>query len=343
MRNLQVRSKRIVIATGLTLSVLIGNATYAHEKTRASAPNPQAKAHYNAGVAAAQKREWDKACEEFDKAFKIEPNPQIAANLGHAESKAGRMRSAAEHLDYFLRNDKKATKAAHAEIEEFLDQAKKHIVTVEINVDQAGAQILVAGVEKGISPLNKPLFLEAGEYTFEVRKAGMKAEKRMRVFEKGDKSTITINMVADPAASAQLPINQRGQRAQMSSLKHPIFFTSMGVGIVGLGLALGFSSATFVKYQSAKALFLDKKSTTPDGEPVCPTTVKLDPGCEALNNARTARNAYLGVAFVGYGLIAAGGIGMLAWSLTHSRSSSAKHARINFNASPNAIYISGEF
>lgn len=240
MKKFQSLTWTVLIAGGLALSVVPGTVAHAQEKTgeakAAPEPNPQAEAHYNAGVAAAQKREWEKACEEFALAFKIESNPQIAANLGHAELKAGRMRSAAEHLDYFLRNDREATPAAKAEIEELLKQAQKHIVTVEINMDQAGAEVLVEGALKGVSPLNKPIFLERGEYTFEVRKSGWKAEKQTRIFERGEKPTITMNMVAD--AGANVGPKRGTDKGQEPAWRTPLTVAFAGLAAVSIGTGM---------------------------------------------------------------------------------------------------------
>lgn len=236
---------RTLFALGLTFSV-VGGERSAEADQSAAAPDPAVEAHYNAGVAIAKKavtqRDWENACEEFKKAFDLEKNPQIAANFGHAELKAGRWRSAAEHLEFFLREEKDASDGARKEIEALLKDAQKNIVTITIEVDQVGAEVWIDGKQRGISPLGYPIFLEENSHEFEVRKAGMRADKQSDVFKRGEGRTIKFKMVVDPMASV-------GPTKKVDKGKEPKWRTGLTVGFsIFAAVGIGAGVITGIKY-----------------------------------------------------------------------------------------------
>lgn len=274
---------RTLLALGLALSV-VGAEPRAEANQSAAAPNPAVEAHYNAGVAAAKKatskQDWEKACEEFTQAYALEKNPQIAANLGNAELKAGRMRLAAEHLDYFLQQDKEASKEAKKEIEHLLEQAKKHIVTVKINVNQVGAKIVIDNVERGMSPLEGPIYLEENEHTFEVRKAGMKAEKQAHVFKKGDKREIRFEMVADVGGT--LAPRKGADKGKEPAWRTGLTVAAGVVGFVGVG---GGITLIGLGHDRAQSSFDELKLLKSSGPTIDPATGKPMPVCDYTRHA----------------------------------------------------------
>jgi tetratricopeptide (TPR) repeat protein len=72
-----------------------------------AAASPQAKAHRDAGHAAFEIAEYDRAIEEFKAAYELEPDPRLFYNLGLAHLKRFELKSARPDLvqsrDYFKR------------------------------------------------------------------------------------------------------------------------------------------------------------------------------------------------------------------------------------------------
>lgn len=170
----------------------------------ASDPAAEVKKRFERGLAAASAKNWKKAAEEFGKAYELKPMPQIAGNLGEAELNLGRYRDAAEHLEKFLREDSGATEAERKAAKEWLEQAKKKIVTFEITVALPGADVLVDGKVVGKSPLPmKEVYVEPGKRTVEAR-AGDATDAQTDTFEAGWKRVIKLVPMkpAEPVASA---------------------------------------------------------------------------------------------------------------------------------------------
>lgn len=194
----------------MVLSVLVGAAGASGQPAPkgggaapAAAPDPTAevKKRFESGLAAASAKNWKKAAEEFGKAYELKPLPQIAGNLGEAELNLGRYRDAAEHLEKFLREDSGATPAEKKAAKDWLDQAKRKIVTFEITVAVPGADVLVDGKVVGKSPLPmKGVYVEPGKHTVEAR-AGEATDEKTDTYEAGWTRVIKL-VPMGPAATA---------------------------------------------------------------------------------------------------------------------------------------------
>ena len=86
---------------------------------------------------------------------------------------------AAGHLAFAVRTaqvDLVARGAAVRDLDRIrkgLDQAKKQVVTLEINVQPPGSRVLVDAKPAGTSPLEDPIFVSPGPHRVEARGAGM--------------------------------------------------------------------------------------------------------------------------------------------------------------------------
>lgn len=131
---------------------------------------------YEAGLAAANRKDWKTAAEKFAKAYSLEPLPQIAGNLSEAELKLGRYRDAAEHADAFIRLDKGAPASEKKLAQGWLDEAKKKIVTLKITVVDKGVEVLIDGKPVGMSPLPPEVYVDPGKHTVEARSGSVRDE-----------------------------------------------------------------------------------------------------------------------------------------------------------------------
>lgn len=160
---------------------------------------------YEAGLAAANRKDWKTAAEKFAKAYSLEPLPQIAGNLSEAELKLGRYRDAAEHADAFIRLDKGAPASEKKLAQGWLDEAKKKIVTLKITVVDKGAEVLIDGKPVGTSPLPPEVYVDPGKHTVEAR-SGSARDEVTDTYEAGWTRVIKLvpkgAPVAGPTATA---------------------------------------------------------------------------------------------------------------------------------------------
>jgi hypothetical protein len=238
-------------------------------------PAPQIDAEveklYNEGVAAAAELQWEKARQRFAEAFALDPRPQIAANLGNAELELGKMRDAAEHLDYFLREDKDAEAEARAEVKALFATAALSIVTVDLSVDHDGADLFVNHSHVGKSPLTKRLFLEPDSYIFEAKKDGLKPGSQALDLSRG--TSVGVKLVMGEAKSGTvLPNGQMKTTPKGKDWRLPLTIGAGGLALVGIGFGIGLN---VVAKNNADASMQgldelkDQSQTTGAKTPVC--------------------------------------------------------------------------
>ena len=121
-------------------------------------------------LAALKKDDRVKAYLGFRELWKAAPSFDVAVLLGQTELLIEKYRDAAEHLALAVR-DMPATEPQKSQdaIRAALDQAKRRVATLQINVDQPGAEILLDGRTVGKSPLEVDTFVEPGVHTIVVK------------------------------------------------------------------------------------------------------------------------------------------------------------------------------
>jgi hypothetical protein len=148
----------------------------------------KARALYEEGRALATKQKWPEAYASYFAAWSLLRHYQIASNLGNAELKLGKYRDAAEHLWFAISEQTKTGEDASvvAGDRKLLEEALRHVGRIDVTVSVEGAEVLLGDTLLGTSPLDAPLFVEAGTFTVHARKAGLVAAKVEMVIGKGE-------------------------------------------------------------------------------------------------------------------------------------------------------------
>ena len=115
--------KRLLATTALG-SILLISAVSFGDTTKRETPTAREERLYNEGTSAARAGRWAEARDRFREAFAIQSRPQIAGLLGKAELELGENQSAAEHLSFFLREEKGISAEDRKRAEELLAAAK---------------------------------------------------------------------------------------------------------------------------------------------------------------------------------------------------------------------------
>ncbi|MDC3960487.1 PEGA domain-containing protein [Polyangium jinanense] len=268
------------------------------------AVNPQVKQLYDVGIKAAEKGQWEKARASFEEAFKLDPRPKIAVNLGNAELELGRYRDAAEHLEYFLRNDTSGNAAARQPVQQLLDKATAQIGTLRVTVDVKGAEVLVDGRSVGQAPVERPIFVEPGSYTIEARSPEKTPVSQKVALAAGAKLDVDLKLVPACVEGPKKVIEEE------QPWKKPSLYGAVGLAVVGLGVGIGFSVAAAMKsgeYEDEIAYLRERTLTT---EKICPGGV-TDPRCRKMVELGETQNTYAYLARAGFivgGLATAGAV-----------------------------------
>jgi hypothetical protein len=311
----------------------------------------EARQLYAQGIQARKAKQWEKAREAFLEALKLKSHPQIIANLGHAELLSGRYRDAAEHLSLALRQGQIFSEQDRREIEKMLEAAKAQIGTVTIQVNVDGARVVVDALEVGISPLAAPVPIEPGSRTFKVMKNGFMGASQVVEVAAGSAPVVELKLTPSPTLSdhgSGLPMPVDGTMPDGStapekrSIVPAIVAGGLAVGAAAVGV--GFFVASNAKLEDALAL--DKVIVDQDHQR-CVGPRPIDKQCSELDSITRSGDTFHNIAvgaFVGAGIVVAGGLTYLLWPAPKVKKSGVHvHAAPVVGTSQGGLIIKGAF
>ena len=154
---------------------------------------------FNQGRDAIVRNDFNKAYAALSEAWKLKQSYDIAALLGQSELQLGKYTAAAEHLSASLRafpstGDARKKKAA---VEALLVKAKQHVAEVTVTVSQDGADVLLDGAAVGRSPLEAPLYLDAGEHRLSARAHGFEDATETVTARAGSVKSVALQLEAE--------------------------------------------------------------------------------------------------------------------------------------------------
>lgn len=198
----------LVLGVALTFGPSSPVQAQAPAPTNAAAMTPAQRAEWERlraeGKAAAQTREWMKALKAYEGAWQIHKDWNLAANLGKMELNLGKLVEAAGHLEYAVREAPKnlATDAPDewAALGELQRKARAKVGALVINVEPAGAEVLVNGLAVGKAPLPGPVFVLPGAVTVEARVEGFALGSAPTQAVAGNEQKMSLALVAIPGA-----------------------------------------------------------------------------------------------------------------------------------------------
>lgn len=170
--------------------------------------NADAQQLFSDGQVATKLNQWDKARTFFQGAWRIQQHWKIAASLGRAELKVGRMRDAAEHLSFALSEVPAGalTPGDLKPVEEMLAQARAKVGAVKVTGAPAGAEVAVDGVVVGKAPLKGMLFLDPGAHRVEGQREGYVDGAGEVKAEAGREAGVDLGMVKVPEVKGVGPV-----------------------------------------------------------------------------------------------------------------------------------------
>ena len=87
------------------MRILIVIVGFAVLLAASSASAQAAKQHFMAGQSYYQQGRYEKAIEEFEEAYRLDPKPLLLYNIAQSHEKLGNLKEAVEYLEKFLKED----------------------------------------------------------------------------------------------------------------------------------------------------------------------------------------------------------------------------------------------
>ncbi|MDC0744755.1 hypothetical protein [Polyangium mundeleinium] len=177
-------------------------------------------------------------------AWSLKKHYQIAGVLGDCEMRLGKYRDAAEHLTYYVRDYPKDQPAAKIEqARKMLDEAKGHLGTLTIRVDEPGADVFVDGKHVGPSPLVDPVFVDPGTRLIEAQRS---SGKTMQTVEVRAGSTHAVRLTLGPARAPVPPGESKGLPwAAMATGAGTAVSLGVGIGLLAMAGSADAEAAAY--------------------------------------------------------------------------------------------------
>lgn len=353
---------RSTLRTSAAIAPIVMLLSFVQPAAAQPDPSAEADAYFRKGKEAAKAGKLGEALDAYRAAWARKKSSDIACNLGNVEQRSGRARDAAEHLAYCLRTFP-ATGSAEQRTaaQKAFDEAKAQVGTLAIQTSVAGAEILVDGASAGRSPLEDPLFVEAGSHRIDAKLAGYDDAHQDVAAEKGATKNVALTLVAAKGAvgagaagagaadgagaaggaggagAAGANGGAGGAEPEPSKKSVPILIAGFGVAAVGLGVGIGFTVASNGARSDADALKL------PGGDSAC--TAKPQPAqCAELASKNDDVGTLAGGAVAGYvigGLALAGTLTYLLWPTSGGAKATAGRRSVRAAPSVSPGFVGG--
>ncbi|WP_438033124.1 PEGA domain-containing protein [Sorangium sp. So ce204] len=166
--------------------------------------NARATQLYREGNEAFKQKRWADAELLYLKAWALVRTFDVAANLGEVQIQLNKARSAATFLAFALRTAPPSTKPEQiARIRHFLDEAKAQVGTLRVRVKNAAdAEVLVDGERVPEDAAKHEVYVEPGERTLVIRRAGYEDETLKVVAAPGITETVMPELKPKAAEAA---------------------------------------------------------------------------------------------------------------------------------------------
>ncbi len=115
---------------------------------------------------------FEAALADYQAAYQAYPDQQIFFPIAQAEQRLGRFVEALQHYQGLLAESRALGAELRNQVQVHLDEVRKSLAAVVLEVEPDGAAIAIDGKEVGHGPMSQPVFVEPGQHSFTVTSDG---------------------------------------------------------------------------------------------------------------------------------------------------------------------------
>ena len=207
----------------------------------AAAPNQEAKALFEKGLALSGESRWAEALEAFEASYKLAPVPVVQYNIAYNLRTLGRYVEAKQRLQSLIdtSRDPKATPikpALKQDIDQLFAEVKDKVVRLTVRLDPPDGELQVDGTVTKLPP-DGVLEFDPGKHVFVIKKEGFETTSITRTLS----STDTEMQLKAPARKTETRLIEREKVVE--SPDRPFytrawFWTVTGVVVLGGATAI---------------------------------------------------------------------------------------------------------
>jgi len=203
----------------------------------------QVKDITRAGIAEYKRGNLEEARAQFSKAWALKPSTELAAILAEVEMKLGRFDDAAPHWEYYIQN----LPPDRAEAEAQLAECRRHLGSVRVAVDTAGAIVSLDGEVLGPAPLRVDVWVGPGSHTFAARVPGSDPVSQTITIGEGEAQMVTLILESSVAAKAPAsqpadsPAPAKSEKGGGVSAKAVVVIGGSVLSLAAVGVGVAFT------------------------------------------------------------------------------------------------------
>lgn len=153
---------------------------------------------------------------EFERAYELVPNYRVLYNIGQVAIQLGRFARARHALEKYLElGGPQLSEERRRAVEADMEMLGARTAHLDVSTTPPGAQVLVDDVPYGVTPLEGPLLLDAGEHTIVLRLEGHQNWSR-RITLAGAEELELQAVLAPEEDERQVVIVQQGQQTPVA-------------------------------------------------------------------------------------------------------------------------------
>jgi hypothetical protein len=158
----------------------------------------EAKIHFQQGVALFNDGNFNAALAEFEQTYRLRKSPGVLYNIGLTQKALFRYADAIESLQRYVAETPNMPPERKAEVEQLTSEMRALLADVTVNVEPAGATVMVDGRTMGTAPLPKALGIAAGNHVLEVVADGYKPTRRELMISAGVPLALNVKLEMIP-------------------------------------------------------------------------------------------------------------------------------------------------
>lgn len=288
----------------------------------------QARERFQRGVDLYKEGNFDAALAEFTRAYELAPNYRILFNLAQTQLERHDSVAAWRLLYQYLEQGKdEISPERRAQVERDMEALQKRVAELRLQIDVAGAELMVDGVVVGVTPLKQPVWVNSGLRQVTVRKQGYRASTRSVSVPGGEPISVAIHLESDPSAAPVTTVVAPAPRPPEKGPNTALWLTG-AISVVFTGTAVTFGLLTLRANDR-----LDRELEHFPGD-----AKRLD---ERRDQLRTL--ALLTDGFAGAAVIAAGATIYLGLSARSQPSNTATVSNLRAGVRGSSLVIQGAF
>ncbi len=203
-----------------------------------AAPVAEASQRFERGLQLFRDGAYELALIEFERAYELVPNYRVLYNIGQVSIVMGRYAKAMLALQRYLQEGgAEIEPERRAAVEVDLKMLQGRVATVLVMSNVEGAEVLVDQEVVATTPMSKPLLVDAGAHSIEVRKTGWVNNERRVTLAAEDLGRLQLDLQELRPVQERLVVERQlaPAAAPQSSIRPLLLLGWTGTGVLAVG------------------------------------------------------------------------------------------------------------